>query len=118
MLGAIAGDIIGSPYEFTVNNIKTTNFPLFSERSHFTDDTVMTVAVPEGIRLGYGNPEATREAVIDSMHKWGINISRPAMVRNLYRGFYAGAESPTAASVTDRLCVFPLSAGPMIPSMK
>ena len=71
MLGAIAGDIIGSPFEFTVNNIKTTKFPLFSERSHFTDDTVMTIAVSEGIRLGYGNPEITREAIIDCMHKWG-----------------------------------------------
>ncbi|MBQ7217486.1 MAG: ADP-ribosylglycohydrolase family protein [Synergistaceae bacterium] len=35
MLGAIAGDIIGSPYEFKRNNIKTTDFPLFSERSRF-----------------------------------------------------------------------------------
>jgi ADP-ribosylglycohydrolase len=49
MLGAILGDIIGSPYEFTRNNIKTTDFPLFSERSHFTDDTVMTLAVAEGL---------------------------------------------------------------------
>ncbi len=71
MLGTIAGDIIGSPYEFTVNNVKTTDFPLFSEKSHFTDDTVMTIAVAEGISLGYGNPEKTREAIIDSMHKWG-----------------------------------------------
>ena len=43
IIGAIAGDIIGSPYEF--NSIKTTDFPLFSERSRFTDDTVMTIAV-------------------------------------------------------------------------
>jgi len=28
MLGAIAGDVIGSVYEW--NNIKTTDFPLFS----------------------------------------------------------------------------------------
>ena len=45
MLGAIAGDMIGSVYEW--NNIKTADFPLFSERSHFTDDTVMTVAVAD-----------------------------------------------------------------------
>jgi len=45
MLGAIAGDIIGSAFEW--NNIKTTDFPLFSDRSHFTDDTVMTVAVAD-----------------------------------------------------------------------
>lgn len=43
MLGAITGDVIGSVYEF--NNIKTTNFPLFSEESMFTDDSLMSIAV-------------------------------------------------------------------------
>lgn len=47
MLGAIAGDIIGSVYEW--NNIKTTKFPLFTETSRFTDDTVLTVAVADCI---------------------------------------------------------------------
>ena len=42
MLGAIAGDIIGSVYEGTV--IKTKDFPLFVGTG-FTDDTVLTVAV-------------------------------------------------------------------------
>ena len=50
MLGAIAGDVIGSPYEF--NRIKTTDFPLFSRRSEFTDDTVLTVAVAEALLEG------------------------------------------------------------------
>lgn len=45
MIGAITGDIVGSPYEFNAFNIKTTEFPLFSKRSKFTDDTVMTCAV-------------------------------------------------------------------------
>ncbi len=43
MLGAIAGDIIGVPFEH--NPIKTTKFPLFSEESCFSDDTVLTLAV-------------------------------------------------------------------------
>ena len=47
MIGAIAGDIIGSVYER--NNIKTTDFPLFTEESRFTDDTVLTVAVAHAI---------------------------------------------------------------------
>ena len=47
MLGAIAGDIIGSIYEW--HNIKTMEFPLFSPRSRFTDDTVLTVAVADAI---------------------------------------------------------------------
>lgn len=45
LLGAVAGDIIGSIYERY--SIKRTDFPLFSEASHFTDDTVMTVAVAD-----------------------------------------------------------------------
>jgi ADP-ribosyl-[dinitrogen reductase] hydrolase len=43
MLGAIAGDVIGSVFERYP--IKSTDFPLFSHNSTFTDDTVLTVAV-------------------------------------------------------------------------
>lgn len=42
ILGAIGGDIIGSIYEFYP--YKNTDFQLFTNASHFTDDTVMTVA--------------------------------------------------------------------------
>ncbi len=42
MVGAVAGDIIGSVYEAAP--IKSTVFPLFTARSCFTDDTVLTVA--------------------------------------------------------------------------
>jgi len=42
MLGAIAGDIIGSIYEGS--KARNTNFKLFSTSSHFTDDTVLTLA--------------------------------------------------------------------------
>jgi len=47
MLGAIIGDIVGSVYEF--NNIKRKDFPLFSARSRFTDDTVLTVATIDAL---------------------------------------------------------------------
>jgi len=50
MLGAIAGDIIGSVYE--VQPIKTTEFPLFSRTSEFTDDSVLTIAVADAILHG------------------------------------------------------------------
>lgn len=43
MLGAIAGDIIGSTYEF--HNVKLTKCELFTPKSRFTDDSVMTLAV-------------------------------------------------------------------------
>lgn len=45
MLGAIIGDMVGSVYEF--DNIKKVDFPFFSARSTYTDDSIMTVAVAE-----------------------------------------------------------------------
>ena len=48
MYGGPIGDIIGSPYEFDRGD-KTKDFPLFSEESKFTDDTVMTVAVADAL---------------------------------------------------------------------
>ena len=47
MIGAIAGDIIGSIYER--NPIKTEDFPLFHTTSRFTDDSVMSLAVAQAI---------------------------------------------------------------------
>lgn len=47
MLGAVIGDIVGSRFEF--HNYKSTNFELFTEQSHFTDDTICTVAVAEWV---------------------------------------------------------------------
>lgn len=47
MIGAIAGDIIGSPYEYSDN--RTKDFPLFTERTDFTDDSVMSIAIAASI---------------------------------------------------------------------
>lgn len=47
MIGAIAGDIIGSIYE--VSPIKTKEFPIFSMGCTYTDDTVLTVALADSI---------------------------------------------------------------------
>ena len=71
MIGAIIGDIIGSPYEFDHNNIKTTKFPLFSKKSYFTDDTVMTLAVAEALMNAYGDEQALEEELIACMQHYG-----------------------------------------------
>lgn len=48
MLGAIAGDIVGSYYEF--KNHKAKDFqPLFHAKARFTDDTVCTVAIADAL---------------------------------------------------------------------
>lgn len=71
MIGAILGDMIGAPYEFDRGN-KTKDFPLFSRKSQFTDDSVMTVAVAEALISSYGNSDdEIRTALVDSMQKWG-----------------------------------------------
>lgn len=54
MIGAITGDTIGSVYEF--NNIKTTDFPLFTTGSSYTDDTICTVAIADAILRTEGIP--------------------------------------------------------------
>ena len=81
MIGAILGDIIGSPYEFDENNIKTKDFPLFIGKSKFTDDSVLTVAVAEalmdarekGLSSANGDDDEIRSLVAKSLKKWGNN---------------------------------------------
>ena len=72
MFGAILGDIIGSPYEFDRGN-KSKEFPLFSSESHFTDDTVMTIAVAEALMdcTADSTDDEIRQKLMDSMRKYG-----------------------------------------------
>ena len=70
MYGAILGDIIGSPYEFDMGD-KMKTFPLFSEESCFTDDTVMTVAVAEAFLDAPEDASIIRKRLVDAMQKWG-----------------------------------------------
>ncbi len=59
MLGAIAGDIIGSAFEW--NRTKLYHFGLFTPASTFTDDTVLTVAVADCILHGKDYATTFRE---------------------------------------------------------
>ena len=60
MLGAVAGDVIGSVREFLQE--KTMDFPLFVESSRFTDDTVLTIAVADCLLTG--------SSYIDKFHQY------------------------------------------------
>jgi ADP-ribosylglycohydrolase len=59
VIGAIAGDIIGSVYEF--RPIKTKVFPLFRPDSDFTDDSVLTVAIAQAILTGRAYSDTVRQ---------------------------------------------------------
>ena len=71
MIGAILGDMIGAPYEFDRGS-KTKDFPLFSRRSQFTDDSVMTVAVIDALMETRGKSDGEIvAAVARRMREWG-----------------------------------------------
>jgi ADP-ribosylglycohydrolase len=59
MIGAIAGDIIGSVHEYARK--KSTDFPLFDPLCAFTDDTVLTVATAYAILTGTPYEAAYRD---------------------------------------------------------
>lgn len=67
MLGAIIGDIVGSPYEFA--NTSNPRFPLFSKRSSFTDDTICTIAVADALVSG--------EDFGSALQRWGRKYPNP-----------------------------------------
>src|SRR5216117_3279451 len=69
MLGAIAGDVIGSVHEGA--RTKTKDFPLFVAESTFTDDSVLTVAVAECLLHG--------GSYIDALHKYYHSYHTQAM---------------------------------------
>lgn len=59
MLGAIAGDIIGSVHEYL--GTRTPEFELFDANCRFTDDTVLTVAVADCLLHGFDYVEKYHE---------------------------------------------------------
>ena len=83
MLGAIAGDLIGSIYEGS--NVKTPDFwPLFDAECRFTDDTVLTVAVADAILTGADYVDKLKEyfwlypaaGYGGTFFKWAASASR------------------------------------------
>ena len=111
MFGAILGDIIGSPFEFDRGN-KSKKFPLFSEDSQFTDDTVMTLAVfyafykfktrtEDKYKLGwyYTNVAPTEENMLkdlicESMQYWGRRFPYAGYGSNFNSWLYSEAPIP------------------------
>lgn len=94
MIGAVTGDIVGSPYEFDEHNIKTTKFPLFIPFCRFTDDTVMTLAVQRALMRGYGDPEKTREEMILQMQTYGRKYPNAGYGARFYRWLNSSDPKP------------------------
>ena len=82
MLGAILGDIVGSRFEFTGNKDKTFVFLTGKPTNHYTDDSLMTLAVASALVLTKGDRTNLEEVVIQRMvdvaHKH-LNVSWGSM---------------------------------------
>lgn len=63
MIGAIIGDMAGSPHEGA--RPRRRDLPLFADGARFTDDTVCTIAVAEALLL-----DATSDRVAGCLRRW------------------------------------------------
>lgn len=105
MYGAILGDIVGSPYEFDCNNYKAKDFPLFSQRSEFTDDTVMTLAVAKALLSTRGKDDAAiKAALVREMQRLGRAYPDRGYGTHLAAGSMRIIRSPTTATAMAAPC--------------
>jgi ADP-ribosylglycohydrolase len=93
LLGAIAGDIIGSRFEGSAH--KSEDFVLFTRNSMYTDDSVLTIAVADAIlrQVDYGS------VILEYARRYpraGYGGSFPRM--DVF------AQSPTLLQLWERLC--------------
>ncbi len=94
MYGAILGDIIGSPYEFE-RGPKSKEFPLFSARSRFTDDSVMTVAVARALMDELrGSCDPVKWLLTVNMQIWGRRYPDAGYGGRFYRWLRAPGPRP------------------------
>ncbi len=68
-LGALVGDIVGS--RPTPHKITSLDFPLFSEKSKFTDDSVLTIAVAFALwKYGRNNLAAIEDCLVNFFRRY------------------------------------------------
>ncbi len=84
MLGAIAGDIIGSVHEFSAT--KTTQFDLFPDNAFYTDDTVLLVATADILLHGGDYAKAYRE--------WALRYPHAGYGGMFARWIHSGTDAP------------------------
>ena len=115
MLGAILGDIIGSPYEFDCGD-KSKDFPLFIDKCEYTDDSVMTAAVADALMAVQSDDsdDAIRAKLVERMQHWGKTYPNAGYGSRFYWWIKEKIRNPTIASETALLCAFLLLRGCMI----
>jgi ADP-ribosyl-[dinitrogen reductase] hydrolase len=86
MYGAIIGDVVGSPYEFSRNKRKDF-MPLFHPQGGITDDTIMTVAIADSLMNEIHPAEA--------MRSWARRVYPTESLGGYGQGFMKWLSAPT-----------------------
>lgn len=96
ILGAICGDIVGSPYEFAP--IKSKDFEFISEKSHFTDDTVTIAAnmawLIDIIKNNEKDENIIKNKLINIMHEIGAKYPYCGYGGHFYKWLVARQKEP------------------------
>jgi type I restriction enzyme M protein len=93
MLGAIIGDLVGSPYEF--NCPKTKYFQLFRPECEPTDDSLMTIAVGCACVHSITSDEASfKSSVIKYMRQIGNDYPNVGYGRGFYEWLTSDSDKP------------------------
>lgn len=95
LLGSIIGDISGSIYEDRRRHIHTTDFYLKNPKCHFTDDTVLTIAIADALLHSCDFGIYVRF--------WATKYPRAGYEVHLKNGLCI-ILNPTTAGETDRPC--------------
>ncbi len=92
MIGAIIGDIAGSRFEW--HNIKTKEFKLLMRDCHFTDDTVMSLAVCEALMSCKSNHSDLSKQAITYMQEIGNKYPHAGYGESFYRWLHEKSPKP------------------------
>ena len=87
MIGAIIGDIVGSQYEW--QNNKRKDVPFFTGMCHYTDDSLMTLAIAEAftLRRGRWREADFQKFVVEKMVKMGREHQASSWGKHFYEWF-------------------------------
>lgn len=99
MLGAIYGDIAGSPYEpgtpYWFNQNIPYDFTIFGAGSHITDDSLMTLAVADALVISRSDMGSYQKYLVQQMLKIARDHPRVAWGENFKRWLFDSGDSPS-----------------------
>lgn len=97
MLGAIAGDVVGSVYEFHPWQGNLSDFPLFSKNSRFTDDTVLTLAIADALMEGKNAENLTYETISGKLSSWGKKYPKAGYGQKFFQWLIFDKKKPNTS---------------------